>query len=174
MLTHLIQKHQSKSKVVDTVVRDFDHWLEFAVPAQVHHEKQKEKAARNPNLSKNIDCITCERKFEKASTMMKHVENGGCIPDVNQMDIFALGQILAERGAPCVRLGGFFCPVCDRSYMVLSELIQHAEGDECSLDVLSGPLRELISLLMLEFYRMVMGHFADLGASLGTEWGPEE
>ncbi|KAF5720477.1 C2H2-type zinc finger transcription factor [Fusarium mundagurra] len=168
-----LEKHQSDSKVVDTVVRDFDHWLEFAVPAQVHHEKQKAKAARNPNRSKNIDCITCERKFEKASTMMKHVENGRCIPKVNELDIFALGQILAEQGAPCVRLGGFFCPICDRSYMVLSELIQHAEGDECSLNVLSGPLRELISMLMMEFYRMVMGHIADLGAP-GTEWGPEE
>ncbi|KAF5971178.1 zinc finger, double-stranded RNA binding protein [Fusarium bulbicola] len=71
-----LEKHQSKSKVVDTVVRDFDHWLEFAVPAQVHHEKQKAKAANNANPPKNIDCITCERKFEKASTMMKHVENG--------------------------------------------------------------------------------------------------
>ncbi|KAF5663921.1 hypothetical protein FDENT_13012 [Fusarium denticulatum] len=69
-----LENHQAKSKVVDTVVRGFDHWLEFAVPAQVHHEKQKAIAARNPNPSKNIDCITCERKFEKASTMMKHVE----------------------------------------------------------------------------------------------------
>ncbi|KAF4498910.1 C2H2-type zinc finger transcription factor [Fusarium agapanthi] len=75
-----LENHQAKSKVVDTVVRDFDHWLEFAVPTQVHHEKQKAKAARNPNSSKNTDCITCERKFEKASTMMKHVENGRCIP----------------------------------------------------------------------------------------------
>ncbi|KAF4439436.1 C2H2-type zinc finger transcription factor [Fusarium acutatum] len=153
-----LEKHQSKSKVVDTVVRDFDHWLELAVPAQVHHEKQKAKAARNPNSSKNIDCITCERKFDKASTMMKHVENGSCIPDVNEMDIFAVGQTLAERGAPCVRLGGFFCPICNRSYMVLSELIQHAEGDECSLNVLSGPLRELISLVMMDFMSMIMGH----------------
>ncbi|KAF5646599.1 hypothetical protein F25303_5410 [Fusarium sp. NRRL 25303] len=69
-----LENHQSKSKVVDTVVRDFDHWLEFAVPAQVHHEKQKEKAARNSNPNRNIDCITCDRKFEKASIMMKHVE----------------------------------------------------------------------------------------------------
>ncbi|KAG4265016.1 hypothetical protein FPRO04_00700 [Fusarium proliferatum] len=75
-----LENHQSKSKVVDTIVRDFDHWLEFAVPAQVHHEKQKEKAARNSNPNKNIDCITCDRKFEKASTMMKHVERGRCIP----------------------------------------------------------------------------------------------
>ncbi|KLP00704.1 hypothetical protein CEK26_001649 [Fusarium fujikuroi] len=153
-----LEKHQSKSKVVDTVVRDFDHWLEFAVPAQVHHEKQKEKAARNSNPNKNIDCITCDRRFEKASTMMKHVERGRCIPDVNEIDIFAVGQTLADRGAPCVRSGGFFCPICDKSYMVLSELIQHAEGDECSLNVLSGPLRELISLVMMDFMSMMMGH----------------
>ncbi|SCV33255.1 uncharacterized protein FFB14_04412 [Fusarium fujikuroi] len=88
-----LEKHQSKSKVVDTVVRDFDHWLEFAVPAQVHHEKQKEKAARNSNPNKNIDCITCDRKFEKASTMMKHVERGRCIPDVNEIDIFAVADV---------------------------------------------------------------------------------
>ncbi|KAG9508112.1 hypothetical protein J7337_001673 [Fusarium musae] len=158
-----LENHQAKSKVVDTVVRDFDHWLEFAVPAQVHHEKQKAKAAGNPNPSKNIGCITCERKFNKASTMMKHVENGRCIPGVNEMDIFVLGQKFAEVGAPCTRLGGFFCPICDRSYMVLSELIQHAEGDECSLKVLNGPLQELISLLMMEFMDMIMG----LGAGPG-------
>ncbi|KAL9574144.1 hypothetical protein ACKAV7_001659 [Fusarium commune] len=153
-----LEKHQSKSKVVDTVVRDFDHWLEFAVGTRAHEDKQKEKAARNPNPSKNIDCITCERKFEKASTMMKHVENGKCIPDLTEMDIFVLGQRLAEQRAPCVKLGGFFCPICNRSYMVLSELIQHAEGDECSLNVLSGPLQELISLLMMDFMNMAMGH----------------
>ncbi|KAF5541063.1 zinc finger double-stranded RNA binding protein [Fusarium mexicanum] len=97
-----LENHQAKSKVVDTVVRDFDHWLEFAVPAQVHHEKQKAKAARNPG--KNIDCIICERKFDKASTMMKHVENGRCIPGVNEMDIFVLGQKFAEAGASCTRI----------------------------------------------------------------------
>ncbi|KAG4293711.1 hypothetical protein FPRO06_00296 [Fusarium proliferatum] len=153
-----LENHQSKSKVVDTIVRDFDHWLEFAVPAQVHHEKQKEKAARNSNPNKNIDCITCDRKFEKASTMMKHVERGRCIPDVNEIDIFAVGQTLADRGAPCVRPGGFFCPICDKSYMVLSELILHAEGDECNLNVLRGPLRKLISLVMMDFMSMMMGH----------------
>lgn len=42
--------------------------------------------------------------------------------------------------------------------MVLSELIQHAEGDECSLNVLSGPLQELISLLKMDFTSMAMGH----------------
>ncbi|KAF5628797.1 zinc finger double-stranded RNA binding protein [Fusarium sp. NRRL 52700] len=152
-----LEKHQSKSKVVDTVVRDFDWWLECAVPAHVHHEKQKAKAARNPNPPKNIECIICDRKFDKASTMMKHVERGRCIPDLNEMDIFAVGQTLADRGAPCVRMGGFFCPICNRSYMVLSELIQHAEGDECSLNVLSGPLRELISLLMMDFVSMMTG-----------------
>ncbi|KAM5379168.1 hypothetical protein ACJA88_005728 [Fusarium oxysporum] len=89
-------KHQSKSKVFDTVVGDFDHWLEFAVGARAHEDKQKDKAARSPNPSKNIDCITCERKFEKASTMMKHVENGKCIPELTAMDIFVLGQRLAE------------------------------------------------------------------------------
>ncbi|KAF4956025.1 hypothetical protein FGADI_4198 [Fusarium gaditjirri] len=155
-----LEKHQSKTKVVDTVVRDFDHWLEFAVGTRAHEAKQREKAARNPDPDKNIDCITCERKFEKASTMMKHVENGRCIPGVNQMDMFALGQILAERGAPCVKMGGFCCPVCDRSYMVLSELIQHAEGDECSLNVLTGPLQQLISLLMMEFMDMIMSHIS--------------
>ncbi|KAH7494168.1 hypothetical protein FOMA001_g1812 [Fusarium oxysporum f. sp. matthiolae] len=97
-----LEKHQSKSKVVDTVVGDFDHWLEFAVGARAHEDKQKDKAARNPNPSKNIDCITCERKFKKASTMMKHVENGKCIPELTAMDIFVLGQRLAERGAPCM------------------------------------------------------------------------
>ncbi|TVY69366.1 Uncharacterized protein Focb16_v001759 [Fusarium oxysporum f. sp. cubense] len=153
-----LEKHQSKSKVVDTVVGDFDHWLEFAVGARAHEDKQKDKAARNPNPSKNIDCITCERKFEKASTMMKHVENGKCIPELTAMDIFVLGQRLAERGAPCVRLGGFFFPICNRSCMVLGELIQHAEGDECSLNVLSGPLQELISLLKMDFTSMAMGH----------------
>ncbi|KAH7219435.1 hypothetical protein DER44DRAFT_879377 [Fusarium oxysporum] len=95
---------ESKSKVVDTVVRDFDHWLEFAVGTRAHEDKQKDKAARNPNPSKNIDCITCERKFEKASIMMKYVENGKCIPEGTAMDIFVLGQRLAERGAPCVRV----------------------------------------------------------------------
>ncbi|KAJ4060481.1 hypothetical protein NW758_001026 [Fusarium oxysporum] len=153
-----LEKHQSKSKVVDTVVGDFDHWLEFVVGARAHEDKQKDKAARNPNPSKNIDCITCERKFEKASTMMKHVENGKCIPELTAMDIFVLGQRLAERGAPCVRLGGFFFPICNRSCMVLGELIQHAEGDECSLNVLSGPLQELISLLKMDFTSMAMGH----------------
>ncbi|KAK7598739.1 hypothetical protein V3481_000357 [Fusarium oxysporum f. sp. vasinfectum] len=153
-----LEKHQSKSKVVDTVVGDFDHWLEFAVGARAHEDKQKDKAARNPNPSKNIDCITCERKFEKASTMMKHVENGKCIPELTAMDIFVLGQRLAERGAPCFRLGGFFFPICNRSCMVLGELIQHAEGDECSLNVLSGPLQELISLLKMDFTSMAIGH----------------
>lgn len=90
--------------------------------------------------------------------MMKHVERGRCIPDVNEIDIFAVGQTLADRGAPCVRPGGFFCPICDKSYMVLSELIQHAEGDECNLNVLRGPLRKLISLVMMDFMSMMMGH----------------
>ncbi|KAF9779362.1 hypothetical protein IL306_001907 [Fusarium sp. DS 682] len=104
-----LRKHQSNSKVVETVSRDFDHWLEFAISTVAKETEDKAKAAqrqaRNPDPNKKIECITCERKFEKASEMMQHVEGGGCDICVDEMDIAAIAQNLFNHGGPCVKRG---------------------------------------------------------------------
>ncbi|KAF4447890.1 hypothetical protein F53441_8640 [Fusarium austroafricanum] len=153
-----LNAHQTRSKKVETVRRNFEEWLERAV-SKVDSEaalktKWDRKRAKQADPESTVDCIGCHsRKFRKASEMMEHVEFGECKRSGSPSTIpWAVRAKAGKLGRKFYEGDHFKCPTCEDKFDYLTELVKHAESKKCGLQVFSGPLKELISNLMLHLH----------------------